>query len=550
MQNLVNFLGNRLVGRIVVLGEISGVALLDALQAILKEFPVFRLGRLQLLQHDLDAFLEQLLEGCPQIGLVLALVVTAIGYDVINEEQRQRLDLVRLVAEVVALYLEMSLQSQLHHLPLVAFHVNVDAHLLASALVRLVGKDHHVRSDRLHGDSAERLVHSRKRIANAQGEALLRLARFNVLHPYGLLGLNLDDLDFRVLLMLRLEVLLHHALDQPLIEGLAGIQVIEEMPIVFYGMLRLAKSLRPQGKSRAKADDALRIQFLLDGLVRLLVARKAMRLVDDHERTRRLDCVERTVKALDTRIIVVTLQQRILASSQKLHVDQKHIDAVINLTRTLDKILNRRREVLTPLLLVLRRLQHLALNLGPISTLVLEVLLDIAIRQELRRSRLDRQGRHRDHELVDLELLMEFVDEMSIDVGLTRPRLHLDIQRKIARARLDSAKRIIYLVFVLNATKIFSDCRASEYQLWIGVELRRRQKCHARKDAAHRVHRLLLMRQCLLKYNFHLPLALSNACREGRACSCRSRQSSGDCSSAPPTASTRSCSRTRPHCPD
>ena len=86
MQNLVNFLGNRLVGRIIVLGEISGVALLDALQAFLKEFPVFRLGRLQLLQHELDAFLEQLLEGRPQIGLVLVLAVPAIRYDIINEE--------------------------------------------------------------------------------------------------------------------------------------------------------------------------------------------------------------------------------------------------------------------------------------------------------------------------------------------------------------------------------------------------------------------------------------------------------------------------------
>ena len=86
MQNLVNLLGNRLVGRIVVLGEISGVALLDALQAVLEEFPVFRLGRLQLLQHELDAFLEQLLEGRPQIGLVLVLAVPAIRYDIINEE--------------------------------------------------------------------------------------------------------------------------------------------------------------------------------------------------------------------------------------------------------------------------------------------------------------------------------------------------------------------------------------------------------------------------------------------------------------------------------
>ena len=178
------------------------------------------------------------------------------------------------------------------------------------------------------------------------------------------------------------------------------------------------------------------------------------------------------------------------------------------------------------------------------------MLLDVTVRQELRRARLDRQGRHRNHELVDLELLMQLVDKMSIDVGLPRPRLHFNIQRKIARARLDSAKRIINLVLVLNPTKILRYRRASEYQLWIGVELRRRQKCHARKDAAHRVHRLLLMRQCLLKYNFHLPLALSNACREGRACSCRSRQSSGDCSSAPPTASTRSCNRTQPHCPD
>ena len=526
------------------------MALLDALQAVLEEFPVFRLGRLQLLQHDLDAFLEQLLEGRPQIGLVLVLAVTAIGHDVINEEQRQRLDLVRLVAEVVALDLEMPLQSQLHHLLLVAFHINVDAHLLADTLLRLVGKDHYIRPDRLHSDSTERLVHSRKRIANAQGEALLRLARFKVLHPYGLLGLDLDDLDFRVLLMLRLEMLLHHALYQSLIEGLTGIQVVKEMPIVFYGMLRLAKSLRPQGKRRAEADDALRIQFLLDGLVRLLVARETMWLVDDHERTRRLDCVERTVKALDARIVVVTLQQRILASGQKLHVDQKHIDAVINLTRTLDEILNRRRKILPPLLLVLWRLQYLALDLRPISALVLEMLLDVAIRQKLRRARLYGQGRHRNHELVDLELLMQFVDEMGIDVGLARPGLHLDIQRKIARARLNPAKRIIYLVLILNPSKILRHSRAPEYHLGIGVELVRRQECHARKDAAHSVHRLLLMRQCLLKYNFHLPLALSNACREGRACSCRSRQSSGDCSSAPPTASTRSCSRTQPHCPD
>ena len=109
--------------------------------------------------------------------------------------------------------------------------------------------------------------------------------------------------------MLRLKVLLHHALNEPLIEGLTGIQVIEKMPIVFYGMLRLAKSLRPQRERRTEADDALRIQFLLNGLVRLLVTRETMRLVDDHERTRRLDCVERTVKALYTRIIVVTLQQ-------------------------------------------------------------------------------------------------------------------------------------------------------------------------------------------------------------------------------------------------
>ena len=178
------------------------------------------------------------------------------------------------------------------------------------------------------------------------------------------------------------------------------------------------------------------------------------------------------------------------------------------------------------------------------------MLLDVAIRQELRRARLDGQGRHRNHELVDLELLMQFVDEMGIDVGLARPGLHLDIQRKIARARLNPAKRIIYLVLILNPANVFRQRRAPEYHLGIGVELVRRQECHARKDAAHSVHRLLLMRQCLLKYNFHLPLALSNACREGRACSCRSRQSSGDCSSAPPTASTRSCSRTQLHCPD
>ena len=86
MQNLIDLLGDRLVGRIVVLGEISRVALLDARQAFLKEFPVFRLGRLQLLQHDLDAFLKQLLEGRPQIGLALVLAVPAIGYDIINEE--------------------------------------------------------------------------------------------------------------------------------------------------------------------------------------------------------------------------------------------------------------------------------------------------------------------------------------------------------------------------------------------------------------------------------------------------------------------------------
>ena len=78
-----------------------------------------RLGRLQLLQHDLDAFLEQLLEGRPQIGLVLVLAVPAIGHDVVDEEQRQRLDFVRLVAEVVTLDLEMPFQSQLHHLLLV-----------------------------------------------------------------------------------------------------------------------------------------------------------------------------------------------------------------------------------------------------------------------------------------------------------------------------------------------------------------------------------------------------------------------------------------------
>ena len=86
MQNLVNLLGNRLVGRGVVLGEISRVALLDARQAFLKEFPVFRLGRLQLLQHELDAFLEQLLEGRPQIGLALVLAVPAIRSAIINEE--------------------------------------------------------------------------------------------------------------------------------------------------------------------------------------------------------------------------------------------------------------------------------------------------------------------------------------------------------------------------------------------------------------------------------------------------------------------------------
>ena len=315
-------------------------------------------------------------------------------------------------------------------------------------------------------------------------------------------------------------------------------------------MLRLAKSLCPQGERCTEADDALRIQFLLDGLVRLLVARETMRLVDDHERTRRFDCVERTVKALDTRIVVVTLQQRVLASSQKLHVDQKHIDAVINLTRTLDEILNRRRKILPPLLLVLWRLQYLALDLRPISALVLEMLLDVAIRQELRRARLDGQGRHRNHELVDLELLMQFVHETGIDVGLARPGLHLDIQRKIARTRVDPAKGIIYLVLFLNPANILIERRASEKHPGIGVELLRRQEGHVRKDAAHRVHRLLLMRQCILEYNFHLPLALSNACREGRACSCRSRQSSGDCSSAPPTASTRSCSRTQPHCPD
>ena len=444
----------------------------------------------------------------------------------------------------------MPLYRQLHHLLLVAFHINVDAHLFAGALLGFVGKDHYIRPDSLHSDSAERLVHGRKRIANAQGETLLRLSRFKILHPYGLPGLDLDDLDLRVLLMLRLEVLLHHALNETLIEGLTGIQVIEEMPIVFYGMFRLAKSLRPQRERRTKADDALRIQFLLNGLVRLLVTREAMRLVDNHERTRRLDCVERTVKALDARIIVVTLQQRILASRQKLHVDQKHIDAVVNLTRALDEILNRRREVLPPLLLFLRRLQYLALDFRPISTLVLEMLLDVAIRQKLRRARLDRQGRHRNHEFVDLELLVQLIDEMGIDVSLTRPGLHLNIQRKIARARLHSAKGIIDLVLILNPTKIFRQRRASEHHLGIGVELLRRQEGYARKNAAHRIHRLLLMRQCLLKYNFHLPLALSNACREGRACSCRSRQSSGDCSSAPPTASTRSCSRTQPHCPD
>ena len=109
--------------------------------------------------------------------------------------------------------------------------------------------------------------------------------------------------------MLRLKVFLHHALNEPLIEGLTGIQVVKKMPIVFYGMFRLTKALRPQGERRTEANNALRIQFLLDGLIRLLVTREAMRLVDNHKRTRRLDCVERTVKALDTRIIVVTLQQ-------------------------------------------------------------------------------------------------------------------------------------------------------------------------------------------------------------------------------------------------
>ena len=324
----------------------------------------------------------------------------------------------------------MALQSQIEHGLLIRRHIGAGIKLFTHALLDAIGEHDRIPLDLPHREPAKRGAHKREGISCRQRIGLFDESLFltpDILEMHGGLTLYFRDLYFFFAAGRRLKVFLYDPLDEVLIERCASIQIVEQIGVVLDLSLFLAAPLYDRRKGRAIADNALRQEFFLDGLIRSLRPLETMRFIYEDERARRLERCKRTVEPLRPVVIIIPLQH--LRARQKLHVEQQDKEPIAALARALDELTYDAGEELTPLRSFLR-LQHTRHELGLITTDITEMPLHTCVQKELRRPRLDGERRHDEDEFIETIAAVQLIHRLRIDIRLPCPRLHLDIEPK------------------------------------------------------------------------------------------------------------------------
>ena len=222
--------------------------------------------------------------------------------------------------------------------------------------------------------------------------------------------------------------------NQSLIERLTCIEIIQKILIIFYSnFIPTAPSSNLRERS-AVANNALRLNFVYNGLKRLLVTRETMWLVNNDHGLCCPKSIERTIKTLCAVIVIIAPQQTCISAiafrvtGQELHVYQKDINLLRILTTALNEITYYAGEIATALFLVLGSFKHAKFNFCTITTPVGKMPARIFILHKLRSTRFNSQRRYRNNELVDTVTLMQLKDGFGIHIGLSSTSFHLDVQ--------------------------------------------------------------------------------------------------------------------------
>ena len=242
----------------------------DIGEACFQKRPVFCIMLIKLCQCPLDLLFQETFKGFFEVRL-FPIIASAIGCNIVDEEQGQRLDLKGTIAEVVLFGFKMPLQGEPEHLLLVGRHVNIDIQFFTLRFRNAVGERHVGSPDLGNGNPFKSVTDDAEGIAGLERKAAGRLIALLILQRDGSFAGNGYDLDLFLFLRYRLKVFFCDTLDQTLIERRAGIEIIQKILIVRDRCSCPAAAYSRLREGGTVTDDALRLQFVGDNPERLLV---------------------------------------------------------------------------------------------------------------------------------------------------------------------------------------------------------------------------------------------------------------------------------------
>ena len=185
-------------------------------------------------------------------------------------------------------------------------------------------------------------------------------------------------------------MLFGNTFNQILVESVTSCQVIQKIKIVFLRfflfdeftlLVRFQHRHSNLRKCGTKADNALRRNLAKDSFISSVAALKSVRFINDDDRSRSLDSIQRTHKALYCYIVIFLIQQFPLL--EQLLIDHNHINSVFVLARAVHKVTNRRGKIIVALLLFLQGRHFAQIYLCAISQRITEMPLHVRVTDKL-----------------------------------------------------------------------------------------------------------------------------------------------------------------------
>ncbi len=169
----------------------------------------------------------------------------------------------------------------------------------------------------------------------------------------------------------------------------------------------------------------MRSQFFFNLLICLLLSLKTVRLIDDNKRFCYTDSIKRTIKSLNSEIIIISRKQ--FTACEKAHINQKYIYFVGVLVRTFHKITYHAWKVSFTFLNG-HCLKFAKFHVGIVAACLFKVALHIRIAHKLFGTCFDGQRRNSYYKFVYPVTLMQFVDDMRVNISFTCAGFHFNIQ--------------------------------------------------------------------------------------------------------------------------